>query len=117
MSLLTESMESCVFLNKQKVNDDYGGYINQWSEGAGFDAAITFDSSMQARIADKQGVTSRYTITTERSLVLQYNDYIRRVRDGKIFHITSDGDDSYTPQSAGLDMRQVTAEEVTQLPQ
>ena len=117
MSLLTDSMEPCVFLNKQKVNDEYGGYKNEWSEGAEFQAAIVFDSSMQARIADKQGVTSLYTVTTERTLVLQYNDYIRRARDGKQFRITSDGDDSYTPQSSSLDMRQVTAEEVTVLPQ
>jgi hypothetical protein len=35
----------------------------------------------------------------------------RRESDGKIFRVTSDGDDKKTPPSAGLDMRQVTAEE------
>jgi hypothetical protein len=34
-----------------------------------------------------------------------------RNSDGKIFRITSDGDDNHTPKSATLDMRQVSAEE------
>ena len=116
MSLLDNAMEECVFMEKTKVLDDYGGYSNAWKDGIKFKGAITFDTSMQARIADKQGVTSRYTITTTRSLILQFNDYIKRTRDGKLFHITSDGDDVFTPSSASLDMRQVTAEEVTALP-
>jgi hypothetical protein len=35
----------------------------------------------------------------------------RRNRDGKIFRVTSDGDDKHTPISATLNMRVVTAEE------
>ena len=116
MSLLAEAMEDCLFMNKSKVNDGYGGYINTWTEGADFQAAITFDTSIQARVGEKQGVTSRYTVTTNRDLVLQYNDYFKRVRDGKLFHVTSDGDDRFTPKSAMLNMRQVEAEEITSLP-
>ena len=117
MSLLQEAMDSCVYLNKSKTLDGYGGYINVWSDGAEFQAAITFDTSMEARVGEKQGVTSRYTVTTGRSLTLQYNDYFRRVRDGKLFHVTSVGDDVATPASAMLDMRQVTCEEIVSLPQ
>lgn len=116
MSLLSDAMETCVFVNKVKVNDDYGGYINTWTEGAEFKAAITFDSSIQARIGEKQGVTSRYTVTTSRDMTLEYNDYFKRKRDGKYFHVTSDGDDRFTPASTALDMRQVEAEEITSLP-
>lgn len=111
MSLLSEAMEKCIILNKQTVADGYGGYITTWSDGAEFDAAIVFDTSMQARTAEKQGVTSLYTITTGKSLTLEYHDVFRRVRDSKIFRVTSDGDDKYTPASASLNMRQVTAEE------
>lgn len=116
MSLLEDAMEPCVFLNKQKVNDGYGGYTNEWTEGASFDAAITFDMSVQSRVAEVEGVHSRYTVTTKKSLNLQYNDYFRRDRDGKLFHVTSDGDDRFTPNTATLDMRQVEAEEISTLP-
>ena len=111
MSLLSEAMSACVLLNKQTTADGYGGYITTWTDGAAFDAAITFDTSLEARIADKQGVSSLYTVTTSRSLTLEYHDVFRRSADGKIFRVTSDGDDKYTPPSAGLDMRQVTARE------
>lgn len=111
MSLLSEAMEKCIILNKQTVADGYGGYITTWTDGAEFDAAIVFDTSMQARTAEKQGVTSLYTVTTGKSLTLEYHDVFRRVRDSKIFRVTSDGDDKYTPASASLNMRQVTAEE------
>lgn len=111
MSLLSDSMESCVMLNKTVQKDGYGGYVTTWTEGVEFDAAIIFDTSIQARAAEVQGVTSRYTVTTKRELTLEYHDVFRRNGDGKIFRVTSDGDDKYTPKTATLDMRQVTAEE------
>lgn len=113
MSLIDDFMDKCIMLNKITTADGYGGYITTWTDGAEFDAAITFDTSMQARTADKAGVTSLYTVTTSRALTLEYHDVFRRVRDGKVFRVTSDGDDKFTPASATLDMRQVTAEEFT----
>ena len=103
-------------LNKQTSLDEYGGFINTWVDGAPFNAAIVFDTSIEARVAEMQGVTSRYTVTTSRALTLEYHDVFRRVRDNKLFRVTSDGDDKYTPASASLDMRQVTAEELDALP-
>ena len=111
MSLLSEAMESCTLLNKTTVPDGYGGFDNVWSNGASFKAAIVLDTSMEARIGAKQGVTGLYTVTTEKALNLQYHDVFRRVSDNKIFRVTSDGDDKRTPGSATLNMRQVSAEE------
>lgn len=111
MSLLSEQMEMCTILDKTTAPDGYGGIETTWVEGAPVSAAIVLDTSMQARIGEQQGVTALYTITTEKSINLQYHDVIRRVRDGKVFRITSDGDDKHTPASANLNMRQVSAEE------
>lgn len=109
--LLQESMEKCVLLNRQTQNDGYGGYITTWTDGAEFEAAIVLNTSIEAKIAQQQGVTGLYTVTTSRMLNLQYHDVFRRVSDGKVFRITTDGDDKKTPMSAGLDMRQTSAEE------
>lgn len=111
MNLLSEAMENCIMLDKRTVSDGYGGYVVIWEDGAEFDAAITFDTSIEARTADKAGVTSLYTVTVSKSMMLEYHDVFRRLRDGKVFRVTSDGDDKFTPASASLDMRQVTAEE------
>lgn len=111
MSLLSDSMEKCVMLDRRTEADGYGGFITRWTDGAPFQASVIVDSSMQARIAGVQGVTSLYTVTTEKSANLQYHDVFRRASDGKIFRVTSDGDDRKTPPSATLNMRQVSAEE------
>lgn len=110
MSLLSDAMETCVIMDKRTEADGYGGYRTVWTEGAPFEAAIVFDTSIEARRAEKQGVTSLYTVTTSRALTLEYHDVFKRLRDGKVFRVTSDGDDKFTPASATLDMRQVTAE-------
>lgn len=111
MSLLDAAMENCVILDKTTQKDGYGGIKTVYVNGAEFPAAIVFDNSMQARAASVQGVTDLYTITTRKNVVLQYHDVFKRAMDGKIFRVTSDGDDKATPASASLDMRVVSAEE------
>ena len=111
MSLLSAAFEPFVMMDKTTQRDTYGSIETTWNEGAEFEAAATFDTSMQARIGAVQGVTSLYTIITSRTMTLEYHDVIKRLSDGKIFRITSDGEDNKTPESASLDMRKVTAEE------
>lgn len=111
MSLFENAMTDVVMLEKRRESDGEGGFITSWAEGAAFKAAITFDTSMEARTAEKQGVTNLYTVTTHKAALLEYHDVFKRLSDGKIFRVTSDGDDKATPPSAGLNMRQVTAEE------
>lgn len=111
MTLLDEAMTACVLLDKTTVADGYGGYITNWKEGAEFNCAVVLDNSLQAKVAEKQGVTGLYTVTTKKNINLQYHDVFKRKSDNKIFRVTSDGDDKNTPASAGLNMRQVSAEE------
>ena len=111
MSLLSDQMEECVMIDKRTTPDGRGGYNTTWIEGASFKAAIVLNTSIEARAAEKAGVTALYTITTLKSMNLQYHDVIKRLSDNKIFRITSDGDDKKTPKGAALNMRQVSAEE------
>lgn len=111
MSLLTDAMENCVMLDRISSSDGYGGPVYSYVEGAPIKASIVFNTSMEARIGAAQGVTNLYTVTTSRSVNLQYHDHIKRLSDGKCFEITSDGDDHKTPASTALDMRVVTAAE------
>ena len=113
MSLLDEYMGNCVMIDKTTVSDGRGGFDYAFVDGAEFQAAITLDNSIQAKIAEQQGVTGVYKVTTTKSINLQYHDIFKRVSDGKIFRATSDGDDNKTPVSATLNMRQVSAEEYT----
>ena len=111
MSLIDRNKTACVTLDKKREPDGEGGFITSWVEGAKFMAAITFDTSIEARTAEKQGVTSIYTVTTDKNVVMEYHDVFKRLYDNKIFRVTSDGADKATPEGAALNMRQVTAEE------
>lgn len=111
MSLLSDAFEECCFIDKTTRPDGYGGVKPVWQEGAVFNAAFSLDTSVEARVAEKQGVTGLYKIITEKSINLQYHDVVKRIRDNKIFRVTSDGDDKKTPGSAALNMRSVSAEE------
>jgi hypothetical protein len=113
MSLLTSQMSDFTIIDKRTVSDDMGGYSTEWTDGATIKAVAVKDSSLQARVAEKQGVVGMYTITTERPNMLQYHDVIRREEDGTIFRVLSNGKDKKTPSTAGLNMRQVLAEEWT----
>lgn len=113
MSLLAQAMTECVFVRKIDKPDGEGGYTTSWVDGAPFKAAITFDSSMEARTAEKAGVTSLYTVTVPIGTWIEYYDVFKRLSDGKVFRVTSDGDDKMTPKSASFQVFQVTAEEFT----
>lgn len=113
MSLIEDFTEPCIMLEKTRISDGEGGFVTTWSEGVNFDAAITFDNSMSARVAEKEGVTSLYTVTTGRNAVLMFHDVFKRLSDGKVFRVTSDGDDKQTPERASFQFAQVSAEEWT----
>lgn len=109
--MLIDTMKTrCTMIDKTTVPDGQGGTQRAWVDGASFDAAIIKDSSMQARIAEKQGVTELYTVTTDINVQLDFYDVFRRESDGAIFRVTSNIDDSKTPKVASFQFGQVTAE-------
>lgn len=108
--LIDGYLQSCVMLTKKRVPDGQGGFEAIWTDGDEFDAAIVKDRSLQARVAEKQGVSSVYTITTARGVALEYHEVFRRISDGATFRVTSDYTDSRPPNVATFDFEQVTAE-------
>lgn len=116
MSLLSESMETFVLMNKVRTDDGLGGFKTVWTPGPSFNAAATLDTSMEARRAEQEGVTSVYTITTSKTITLGYGDVVLRGSDNQLFRVTSNGKDKRTPASASLDMRVVSAEALDSLP-
>ena len=113
MSLFSKAMEISHIIDKTTGPDGYGGVKTVYKTGAQIEVAYSFNSSTEARVAAQQGVNNRYTLYTNKSVNLRFPDIVKRDRDGKIFRVTSDGDDKRTPESAGLDMRAVEAEEIT----
>ena len=114
MSLLSDAMTECVMLDKRTRADGYGGYITEWVDGAPFNAAIVLNTSISARVAEKQEAIGRYNVLYPKALNLEYHDVFRRVEDGKIFRVTEDGGEVKAPNTASKMIRelaQVSAEE------
>lgn len=111
MSLLEEMTEKFVIMDKHTTSDGEGGFNVTWSDGAVIDAVATRDSSMRARLAEQQGVSSVWTITTSKAVNLEFHTVLKRVRDGKILRVTTEGGENKTPNSATLNMNQVAGEE------
>lgn len=111
MNLLEEYSEKFTILDKQSYEDGLGGYAVRYIDGAEIDVSVSYNASIQTEQAKAQGTTAVYVFLTPKAINLQYHDVLRRKSDNKIFRVTSDGDDNRTPDSAGLDIRAVTAEE------
>jgi len=112
MALYEYFMRDCVFVEKKHVPDGEGGLTTEWVPGTDtFRAAIIKDSSLQARVAEKEGVSSVYTVTTEKTVPLDFHDVIKRLDDGTIFRITTKSKDGDTPSVASFQFTQALAEE------
>lgn len=109
MSLIDCMMETCVLMVPERTPDGSGGYNPKWTEGERFRAAITLDTSTEARVADAAGAVETYTISVSRSVHLAYHAVIKRLSDGKTFRITSETAKK-TPACTALDIAQSTAE-------
>ena len=110
LMLIDVFMTDCVMMDKATAADGIGGFTNTWTEGAPFQAAIVKDSTMEATVAEHEGVTEVYTVTVGKSLPLAFHDVFKRLSDGAVFRVTSNVTDSKTPKTATFQFGQVRAE-------
>ena len=110
LRLINQMMEKCNILNRARVDDDYGGYRETWTVGATFDAAIIRNSTTEAIVAEKQGITEIFTVVTSKQFELSYNDVFQRASDGQVFRVTSNDRDSEAPAMSTVQISKVTAE-------
>ena len=112
MSLLEARMTACARLIERDgaVSDGLGGVAPRWVEGARFEAALVYEGTEAAQVADRRQPRDGYAVLTRRDVVLGFHDVFRREADGAVFRVVSNGQDSATPASAGLNLRAVKAE-------
>lgn len=93
--------------------DGLGGFQMVHTPGAAFRASIYVNSSNEAQIAGRTGNKAIFTIMTLKNVELEQNDVVLRRRDNRKYRITGNAIDKSTPDSAGLQLRSVTAEVIT----
>lgn len=98
------------FIERKMVEDEYGGYTEEFQRGLEFQGYITHSRNVNVLVAEQQGVTSTYKLYTAKELPLKVGDIIQRSDNSKYIRVTGDGSENRTPDSAGIDMQVVTAE-------
>ena len=110
MSLLNDFARPCVLMEKTRAPDGEGGYTLDWTEGAMFQNYQSLDTSMEARTAEKQGVTSVYSALVDKDVPIEYGDYFKEKESGTIYRVTSHPDEKQAPKSASFTLKFFTAE-------
>ena len=105
MSLLDDFARKCVLMEKNRKPDGAGGYITTWTEGAEFSNYQVLDTSMEARRAEKEGVTSVYSALVDKAVPIEYADYFRDKESGVTYRVTSNPEEREAPKSAGAAIR------------
>lgn len=110
MSLLDDFARTCVVMEKTRTPDGAGGYFVEWTEGAEFVNHQALDTSMEARRAEKEGVTSLYSALVRADFPIEYNDYFKDKTTGLTYRVTSNPEEKVAPKSASFALKYFTAE-------
>lgn len=110
MSLLEDFGRTCVLMEKKRTPDGAGGYYVEWTEGAEFQNYQALDTTMEARRAEKEGVTSVYSALVVKAVPIEYGDYFKDMDTGETYRVTSNPEDKQAPRSASFSLKYFTAE-------
>lgn len=108
-----EFYEDFVMLNKISGTDSMGQPTWYLEEGQPFRAGIYPNTSNEAVIAGRVGNKALFTIQTDVTLLLEQNDYVFRVKDGRTYRITGNSVDNMAPSVASEQYAEVSAEVVS----
>lgn len=110
MSLLDDFSRTCVLLEKARTSDGAGGFYVVWKDGVEFKNYQALDTSMEARRAEKEGVTSVYSALVGQAVPIEYGDYFRDTETGETYRVTSNPEDKQAPRTASFPLKYFTAE-------
>lgn len=98
-----------VILDKTTTSGPFGPQIS-WQPGLTFNCLLTFNSSMEARVAEQAGVTSLFSGLCEKNIPIEFHTVFKRVSDGATFRVTSEPKDDESPEIASFSVKAFTAE-------
>lgn len=108
--LLGSVAKKCILMERMRISDGESGYITTWTEGVEFNNYQGLDTSMEARIAEKEGVTSVYSALVDKALPIEYGDYFKDLESGKTYRVTSEPDEKQAPKISTMNLKYFTAE-------
>lgn len=110
MSLLDDFARECALMDKHRTPDGAGGYYTSWEQSATFKNYQALDTSMEARRAEKEGVTSVYSALVDKTVPIEYGDYFKDLDSGVTYRVTSIPSEKQAPRSSTIALKFFTAE-------
>ena len=110
MSLLEGFACPCVLMEHVQTPDGAGGCISGWTDGVEFVSHQALDTSIEARRAQKESVTSVYSALVDKSVPIEYNSYFKDRSTGETYRVTSHPVEKQAPASSALPLKYFTAE-------
>lgn len=110
MSLLNDFARPCVLMKRKSVPDGESGQKTEWVEGTPFTNYQALNTSIEARRAEKEGVTSVYSALVDKALPIEYGDYFKDTETGLTYRVTSNPSEKESPKSATFSLKYFTAE-------
>lgn len=110
MSLLDDFATPCVLMEKKRQPDGAGGYLTLWYEGEEFINYQSLDTSLEARLAEQQGVKSLYSALVQADFPIEYGDAFRDKSTGTTYRVTSNPQEKIAPKSSSFALKYFTAE-------
>jgi head-tail adaptor len=110
LMMIKEIMEKCQRIVRTRIDDPYGSSTDTWTDGEEFNAAIIKNSTTEATIAEREGITEIFTVVVPNGVSLAYHDVFRRLSDNAVFRVTGDTTDSEAPARSTVQIAKTTAE-------
>lgn len=101
--------DSFQILDRVTTSGPFGPVI-EWRPGLTFDCLLTFNSSMESRIAEQAGVTALFSGLVAKDIPLEHHSVFKRVSDGATFRVTSEPKDDESPEIASFQVKAFSAE-------
>lgn len=108
--MLDSFRHQCVLMERRRVPDGLGGWTTTWADALEFEGIFGVDTSTEALVAEKQGLTSVYRVYVLKNVDMHYHDVFRRLDDGEVFRVTHDGRDTKTPNDSQINWKKLIAE-------
>ena len=110
MRLLNDYARSYRIMEPTTIADGEGGRSTKWREGTSFTGYLALDRSLAARRAEKEGVTSLYSVLVDQGVLIRYNDYFKDAATGASYRVTSKPEEQESPRSESFSLKYFTAE-------
>lgn len=108
--LIESMLTRCTRLIPSKEPDGQGGFVEAWTEGESFCAAVVKKRTDERRTAEKPEIRAMYSVTVSEDVKLNYHDVFRREKDGAVFRMTGSTEDGKPPETASFRFARADAE-------